>query len=134
MARKVSVAERRGRLAERHRIAVPAASVTEAAEAMVALHATDPWTVYLAGRARVPSATLDEIDGAIYAERALVRMLGMRRTIWVVPAALLPAVQRGCTDDVAGRLRRQLEKDLASGGIGDGDHGADRDGMAHRSI
>jgi hypothetical protein len=124
MGRKVSVVVRRGRLVERHRLATPAPTVTEAAEAMVALHATDPWTVYLAGRARVPSATLDEMDGAIYAERALVRMLGMRRTMWVVPAELLSAVQRGCTDDVARRLRRQLEKDLASGGIGDGDPAA----------
>ena len=32
-------------------------------------------------------------------------------------------VQAACTDDVARRLRRQLEKDLADGGVGDGDAG-----------
>jgi hypothetical protein len=48
-------------------------------------------------------------------------MLGMRRTMFVVPAGLVPVVQAACTDDVAKRLRRQLEKDLAAGGIGDGD-------------
>ncbi len=32
-------------------------------------------------------------------------------------------VQAACTDDVAARMRRQLEKDLASGGVGDGDAG-----------
>jgi len=30
-------------------------------------------------------------------------------------------VQAACTDDVAKRVRRQLEKNLASGGVGDGD-------------
>ncbi len=45
----------------------------------------------------------------------------MRRTMFVVPADLVPVVQAACTDDVAKRLRRQLEKDLATGGVGDGD-------------
>ena len=62
-----------------------------------------------------------QVDEAIYAERSLVRMLGMRRTMFVVPAELVPVVQAACTDDVAKRLRRQLEKDLATGGVGDGD-------------
>ena len=61
------------------------------------------------------------MDEAIYDERVLVRMLGMRRTMFVVPAALVPVVQAACTDEVARRLRRQLEKDLAVGGVGDGD-------------
>ena len=47
----------------------------------------------------------------------------MRRTMFVVPAGLVPVVQAACTDDVARRLRRQLEKDLAAGGVGDGDPG-----------
>ena len=57
---------------------------------MVALHATDPVTVYLSARARTPAATVEAVDAAIYAERGIVRMLGMRRTVFVVPAALLP--------------------------------------------
>jgi hypothetical protein len=118
---KVSVGQRRGRLLERHRLGSAAGSVTEAAEAMIALHATDPWTVYLSGHARVPAATVADVDAAIYGERAVVRVLGMRRTMWVVPAGLWPVVQRGCTDDVAKRLRKQLVKDLADGGVGDGD-------------
>jgi hypothetical protein len=115
------VEQRRVRLMERHRLGAAAGSVTEAAAAMIALHATDPWTVYLSSHARVPAATVDDVDAAIYEERALVRVLGMRRTMWVVPAGLWPLVQRGCTDDVAKRLRKQLVKDLAGGGVGDGD-------------
>ena len=116
----VSAAQRRARLVARHRLARPAGSVAEAVESMVALHATDPVTVYLSAWARTGCAAGD-VDEAIYNERVLVRMLGMRRTVFVVPADLVPAVQAGCTDDVAKRLRRQLEKDLGTGGVGDGD-------------
>jgi hypothetical protein len=118
----VSVAQRRARLAERHRLAVAADSVVDAADAMIALHGTDPTAVYLSAWARTGCAA-GEVDEAVYAERSLVRMLGMRRTMFVVPAGLVPVVQAACTDDVAKRLRRQLEKDLAAGGVGDGDPG-----------
>jgi len=121
MTVKVSVARRRARLLARHQLAVPAATIGGAVDAMVALHATDPVTVYLSARARVPAATVEAVDEALYSSRAIVRMLGMRRTMFVVPAPLFPVVQRGCTDDVARRLRRNLERDLVNGGVGDGD-------------
>jgi hypothetical protein len=122
MTRTVSAAERRGRVVERHRLAVPAATVAEVAESLVALHATDPVTVYLSARARSGCTALD-VDAALYTERPVVRMLGMRRTMFVVPLELAGVVQAACTDDVAKRMRRQLEKDLAGGGVGDGDPG-----------
>jgi Winged helix DNA-binding domain len=122
MTVKVSTVQRRARLVERHRLAVPVTTVTEAAEAMVALHATDPVTVYLSAWAR-SRCTAEQVDAALYTERTLVRMLGMRRTMFVLPAELADLVQSACTDDVARRLRRQLEKDLANGGVGDGDAG-----------
>jgi putative protein-(glutamine-N5) methyltransferase len=121
MTVKVSIACRRARLLARHQLSVPAATVAGAVDAMVALHGTDPVTVYLSARARVPAATVEAVDEALYGSRAIVRMLGMRRTMFVVPAPLVPVVQRACTDDVARRLRRQLERDLANGGVGDGD-------------
>ena len=123
MTLKVSVTERRGRLVERQLLAAPVATVGQVADSLVALHATDPVTVYLSARARSRCA-LDEVDAALYKERAVVRMLGMRRTVFVVPAGLADVVQAACTDDVAWRMRRQLEKDLAGGGVGDGDAGA----------
>lgn len=122
MTRKVSLAERRGRLAERHLLAAPAATAADVAGSLVALHATDPMTVYLSAWAR-SRCSAEDMDTVLYAERALVRMLGMRRTVFVVPAALTDVVQAACTDDVAKRIRRQLEKDLAGGGVGDGDAG-----------
>lgn len=124
MTPKISVAQRRARLVARHHLGEPAGSVPSAVSAMIALHATDPVTVYLSARARTRIAGIAEVDTAIYAERAVIRMLGMRRTMFVVPAALVPVVQRACTDDVAQRLRRGLERDLEKGGIGDGDAAA----------
>ncbi len=123
MTFKVSVAARRGRLVERQLLGAPVATVGEVAESLVALHATDPVTVYLSARARSRCA-VEDVDAALYEERAMVRMLGMRRTVFVVPAGLADVVQAACTDDVARRMRRQLEKDLAGGGVGDGDAGA----------
>jgi Winged helix DNA-binding domain len=118
----VSVPQRRARLVERHCLAAQADSVDDAVDAMIALHGTDPTAVYLSAWARTGCGA-DQVDEAIYAKRSLVRMLGMRRTMFVVPAGLVPVVQAACTDDVAKRLRRQLEKDLATGGVGDGDPG-----------
>ncbi len=114
----VSTAQRRARLVARHRLSAPAATVTEATEAMVALHATDPATVYLSARARADAVTTGTVDDALYQKRRIVRTLGMRRTVFVVAAPLLPVVQRACTDDVARRLRRQLERDLGNAGVG----------------
>ncbi len=122
MTRKVSGAERQGRLVERQLLGARVATVGEVAESLVALHATDPLTVYLSAWARSRCA-VSQVDAALYESRALVRMLGMRRTVFVVPAGLAGVVQAACTDDVARRMRRQLEKDLASGGVGDGDAG-----------
>ncbi len=117
----VSAAQRRTRLLARHRLSGLGGGFRgEAVESMIVLHATDPVTVYLSAWARTGCAA-GEVDEAIYTERVLVRMLGMRRTVFVVPADLVPVVQAACTDDVAKRLRRQLEKDLAAGRVGDGD-------------
>ena len=122
MTVKVSVACRRARLLARHQLSVPAGTIAGAVDAMVALHATDPVTVYLSARARVPAATVagggrgavrlarDRADARHAAHR--VRGAGAAGSRWCSAA---------CTDDVARRLRRQLERDLANGGVGDGD-------------
>lgn len=120
MTHKITVEQRRARLLARHRLTASAETVTDATEAMIALHASDPLTVYLSAWARAPRASVADVDTALYGDRRLVRMLGMRRTMFVVPAALVPFVQRACTDDVATRLRRGLERDLARSGPGGG--------------
>ena len=41
----------------------------------------------------------------------------MRRTVFVVPAALVPVIQAACTDQIAERLRRQLTQVVREAGI-----------------
>ena len=124
--RAVSVAERRARLAVRHHLAVRARTVTEAVADIIALHGTDPASVYLSAWARTDpdddacagtSAGQAAIEHALYEECSLVRMLGMRRTVFVVPAALVPVIQAACTDQIAERLRRQLAQVVREAGI-----------------
>jgi hypothetical protein len=115
----VSPAERRKLLALRHHLAPGARAGTASAAAadMVGLHGTDPASVYLALRARTEDVDITTIEHELYTERALVRMLGMRRTVFVVPAALAPVIQAACTDEIAARMRRQLARAIQEGGI-----------------
>ena len=119
-----SVPERRARLARRHLLAAPARAGTaaEVAAALVALHGTDPASVYLSAWARSAAGHRAighaAIDRALYDDRDLVRMLGMRRTMFVVPAGLAPVIQAACTDQIAERMRRGLIRDLATAGVG----------------
>jgi Winged helix DNA-binding domain len=124
MSRRIGVEERRARLGVRHRLAAEAraASATGAAEAVVALHSTDPASVYLSAAARLCDPDPGEIDRALYEERSLVRILGMRRTIFVVPRELVAVVHAACTRAIAVEQRRLLVKTLReSGGIAGAD-------------
>jgi len=117
--RAVGVAERRARMATRHHLAPGerAGTVAAAVAGVVALHGTDPASVYLAARARTRDVDKSAIEHALYEERSLVRMLGMRRTVFVVPADLVPVIQAACTDQIAERLRRQLAQVVQEAGV-----------------
>ena len=117
--RTVSVAERRARLAVRHHLGPGerAGAVAAAVGGIIALHGTDPASVYLSARARTGAVDKAAIEHALYEERSLVRMLGMRRTVFVVPAALMPVIQVACADQIAERLRRRLTQVVAEAGI-----------------
>jgi Winged helix DNA-binding domain len=117
--RTVSVAERRARMAVRHHLAPGerAGTVAAAASDIIGLHGTDPASVYLAARARAVKVDKAAIEHALYEERSLVRMLGMRRTVFVVPADLVPVIQAACTDQIAERMRRQLAAVVHQAGI-----------------
>ena len=116
--RPVSAAERRARLAVRHHLAPAARAGTAAAAAagIIGLHGTDPASVYLAAWARAGAGQAD-VEHALYTERSLVRMLGMRRTVFVVPAGLAPVIQAACTDQIAERMRRDLARRVEESGI-----------------
>lgn len=117
--RTVGDAERRARLARRHRLAPGerAADVVEAARSVVCLHATDPATVHLSARARVKGMTVGDMDRALYADRSLVKHLAMRRTLFVLPRETLGLVQAGASDRVADAERRRLVREVEKAGL-----------------
>ena len=89
----------------------------EAGRGVVALHATDPATVHLSAAARMREPDVAAVEQALYDERSLIRMLGMRRTMFVVPDELAPAIQASCTDAIAARERVRLVKRLQEAGV-----------------
>ena len=115
----IDVAERRIRLARRHLLAAEtrAGDVEEATSALVCLHATDPATVYLSARARVPGMSVADLDKALYVDRTLVKHLAMRRTLFVVPRATLPVVQAAASARVAETEARRLAGDVEKAGL-----------------
>jgi Winged helix DNA-binding domain len=118
--RRIGVEERRARLGLRHHLAAAArAGVVEAARDLVGLHGTDPASVYLAARARMAVPEVAAVDRALYEDRALVRILGMRRTMFVVPVELMPVVQAACTDAIAVQQRRLLHDMVGRAGMAD---------------
>lgn len=118
--RRISIDERRARLALRHHLSAPAAGPVDATRGVVALHATDPASVFLSVYARTAPAEAEAVERALYEERSLIRMLGMRRTMFVVPVELAPVIQAACTKEIALRQRRTYTKLLTERGVGDG--------------
>jgi hypothetical protein len=119
--RRIGVHERRARLAVGHHLAPAArsASVVEVAGDLVGLHGTDPASVFLAAAARMRRPEVAAIERAMYEDRVLLRMLGMRRTMFVVPVELAPVVQAACTDAIAAAQRSLLLRLLEDSGIAD---------------
>lgn len=117
--RHVTDDERRARLAVRHALApIAYADGPEAAtRALTVLHATEPATVYLSCWARVPPLAIADVDRALYDDRSLVKQLAMRRTLFVTPRDLLPAVIPSSSVRVASTERARMAKDLITVGL-----------------
>ncbi|MEU6562155.1 winged helix DNA-binding domain-containing protein [Nocardia nova] len=119
--RSITVAQRRARLARRHRLTGPARGTDPAgiADSMVALHATDPATVYLSVCARSAGLAPPDVERALYDDRTLLRMLAMRRTMFVVPVELVTVLQAAVADALAVKQRRAYGKYLRQAVDGD---------------
>ncbi|MFJ8331062.1 winged helix DNA-binding domain-containing protein [Streptomyces sp. NPDC094437] len=121
--RYIDPTERRSRLALRHRLTpdTRAASPEEVAGSLVALHGTDPATVYLAVGARLADAaqTVARTERALYTDGTLLRMHGMRHTVFVFPADLTAVVHASTGLTIAARERATLLKDMAKAGAPD---------------
>ena len=119
--RRVGVEERRARLASRHHLAPAARSddLVAIAGDLVGLHASDPASVYLGAAARMREPAVETVQDALYEARTLVRILGMRRTMFVLPLDLAAIVQAACAGTIAARERRKLEGMIDGAGLHD---------------
>lgn len=104
------VTERRTRIGRRHRLAAEtrATHPAQAAAAVVALHGTDATSVFLSAWARMQDGDVAGLERALYEERSLVRVLAMRRTMFVAPVGTAGVLLAAASRDVAATERRRL--------------------------
>jgi hypothetical protein len=57
------------------------------------------------------------VESAIYERRVLIRLLGMRRTVFVTPLEVAPVIHAACTRAIAARERRRLISFLADSDV-----------------
>jgi hypothetical protein len=117
---RLDTAERRRRIAARHHLGVGAqADPVTVAESLVGVHATDPASVYMELRARAPREALGHGDVAklLYEDRSLIKILGMRRTMFVTPVPLAGILHAATAVDIAVRERKRLYTMLEGAGI-----------------
>jgi len=125
VSRRIGVEERRARLASRHHLHPDhrASSPVEAARHQVGLHTSDPATPFLSAWARVDDLAIPDMEVCLYEDPSLFRILGMRRTLFAVPADLIPLLHHGCAVPLAAPERRRLAGYLEAEGITDDGHG-----------
>ncbi len=117
--RKFTDAQRRARLATRHRLAPSARTDDVAAitDSLVALHSTDPSTVYLSAVARMQHPSIDAVSAALYADRTIVRHHAMRRTLWVFTPRTARWAHAACTAGLAPAEWQRLAKLVEDSGV-----------------
>jgi hypothetical protein len=94
------------------------ASVAEAAAALVVIHASDSPSVFLQARARMSTPSPADIERELYEERSVLRVLAMRRTLFLVPIEDVPMVHAAASRAVAETERKRTIAMLTEADIG----------------
>jgi DNA glycosylase AlkZ-like len=117
--RRISAGERGARLTRRHRLTADAraSDPVGVARSLVAVHSTDPSSVYVGILARMTGGGIADVERALYEDRTLLRLLGMRRTVFVACTEIAPLIQAGCSRAVAQAERRKLLRWLAAADV-----------------
>lgn len=108
--RHVPAEERRARLGIRHCLTEPVQTAEEAATAVIGLHASDPATIFLSARARVDGFTTADLERALYDDRSLVRLWGMRRTLFVTSRETAAIMHAASPDAFGSAEQRRFER------------------------
>ena len=116
---RISVQQRRRFLARRQQLGGidPPADVEALTRSLVCLHGTDPASVYLSARARIPGFRIADLDRALYEDRTLIKQLAMRRTLFVINRDDLGDVQPAASERVAGAESRKMIKMVTEAGV-----------------
>jgi hypothetical protein len=117
MIRSITSERRRAALVHRHYLTGAAEKPRDVVDALIALHATDPATVYLSVLARSRPTSLADIHEAMYGQRALVRWTAMRRTLFVFAREDIAMIQAAVSTPLAATLRRRLLSLIDRNGI-----------------
>jgi len=96
-------------MAQRHRLTVDGRvdDVAQIADDLVALHSSDPCTVYLSAWARMANPSIAAVESALYDDRSVVRHHAMRRTIWVMTPEVARLAHGAATAKIAAAERRR---------------------------
>lgn len=119
--KRIGIDERRARLAVRHHVAhgERVRALSEAVRGVVCLHASNPATVYLSAWARMTEPSIEAVDRALYEDRHLLRMLAMRRTMFVVTVEDAPILHAAASLAVARTERKRNSELVARLGVDD---------------
>ena len=117
----IDTAERRRRIGARHALAAPrsTADLAALADEMAGIHATDPASVYLELWARTTHLSHADVARALYDDRTLVKVVGMRRTMFVVSPTFAAVVNAAAAADVARTERKRTYQMIEGAGITD---------------
>lgn len=113
--------ERRARLAARHLLlpSIRTDHLPAIADALVALHSTDPVTVFLSAMVRMVRPTVAAVEQALYVDRTLIRHHAMRRTLWVATPEVVRRMHVTTTLALVEPERRRTGAMLAANGVAD---------------
>jgi hypothetical protein len=100
-------------------LAGPAEDPLAATRSMLALHSSDPVTVYLSSWARVRGFRVGDLMRILYENRSLLRVYGMRRTLWLVDRPTVPLVHHSSTRAIGDKEWRRLVRIIEEGGVAD---------------
>lgn len=116
----IDTAQRRARIAQRHAIApgTRVDTLAQAADLMTALHGTDNTSVYLQAQARLPESSIASIGRELYDEPTVLRLLAMRRTLFVVPLDEVATLHHAASLDIAAKERASNLRMFEAGGVG----------------
>jgi hypothetical protein len=114
----VTDAQRRARIGQRHAIAprTRVASLADAARSVVAIHGTDVSSMYLQGRARLHESSPISIGQELFETRSVLRVLAMRRTLFLVPVEEVATLHAAASIAIG---RRERARTLTMFGVGD---------------